>query len=128
VLDHAQHDGTERSKLKCVAATQDGRVRPVFGRRAKVTGAEHDGRKACHAFRRQRIPRREPQFDGAACRQMNAEQACRQRRCVVRNDDIALADKIRKGRPRMMRHGAVLIDDEQLRIGGALNRNARVHH
>ena len=31
VFDHAQHDGTQRSKLKCVAGTQERRVRTVFG-------------------------------------------------------------------------------------------------
>jgi hypothetical protein len=54
-----------------------------------VAGSEDDRIEVPHVVRRERSTRREPYFDLHASVQMKARQAGRQRRCVVRNYDVA---------------------------------------
>ena len=110
---HCEHDRTQRTQLQLVAGVQGGRWRPVFGRRPKVSGAEHDGGEPSHVTGAQRIASCEPHFHGATGRQMYAGQARGQRRRVVGDDDVVRADERRKIGARTVRDRPSLIDDEQ---------------
>jgi hypothetical protein len=98
------------------------RMRPVFGGRPKVTGAEHERREPRDVFRQQRVSPRKPHFDGGPGGGVDAGEARRQRRGVVRHDDVAVMDETWKVGPRTMRDRSILIDDEKLRVRCALNR------
>jgi hypothetical protein len=67
---------------------QAGWRRPVFGRRAEVSGAERNRGEASHIMRFQRIAAGQPNLHGSAGRQMHAGQARGQRRRVVGDDEV----------------------------------------
>jgi hypothetical protein len=125
---HCEHDRPQRTELQLIAGVQGGRWRPVFGRRPKVSYAEHDRGEPSYVTGSQRIASCEPHFHGATGRQMHAGQARGQRRRVIGDDDVVREDERRPIGTRMVRDRPSFIDHQQLPVGGPLRGDAGWSH
>ena len=74
------------------------------------------------------VPAGEPYLDRVSCRDVAAGQACRQRRRIVGDDEIAAAEERKEvSTPRVV-HMAERVDDQQLRIARTLHRFCSSDH
>ena len=102
----------ERAKGERVAGRECRRVRAVFGSRVKVAGSEHDGGEVGDVSR-EGAPPCEADFNGLAASEMDAMQACRQCRGVVRHDEVAGSQDVDQLLARNVAQSVPSVDDEE---------------
>jgi hypothetical protein len=121
-------DGVERPEVKPIAGVERGRRQPVLGANAVVAGTECNGREFPHIVELERPPCGQPDLQWFAARSVDARQARGDGRRVVRDEQIARAEKGRQPTALRMPHRAVGLHQEQPGIRRALRRLAGCLH
>jgi|SRR5215469_13740210 len=96
MIQQASHRSAKRAKPKAVVGAQLGWTRTMFGWCAIVSLAEDNRGKMSHCIRLERPSASEANFDRGSSSAMDAEEAGRQRGCVVCNHNVSYAQQIGK--------------------------------